>query len=97
MKSKLVSITKHRFLIILLAIFLFLILLQWLSFIELSANFSNKFFNDENESYDVSYSQESINYFADILEAKWQPTPGKSIFFHITTDFVRNIVSLSPR
>lgn len=36
-----------------------------------------------------------INYFADILEAKKQPTPGHSIFFHETSWSTTGVVQLN--
>lgn len=48
---------------------------------------------------DLSHKQSSglINYFVDILDAKNQPTPGKSIFFHDTSHSPTQIVKLNAR
>lgn len=38
-----------------------------------------------------------INYFANILDAKKQPTADQSIFFHIISDYNSGIASLNAR
>lgn len=54
---------------------------------------------DELKSFDRFYQplRDYINYFANILDAKKQPTVDKSIFFHITSGYSTGIVSLDSR
>lgn len=42
-------------------------------------------------------SADSIRYFEDILDDKWQPTPGKTIFFHETSCSKSGIVELNAK
>lgn len=53
--------------------------------------------NPSSNSFDVDGMRDYINYFADILEAKKQPTPGNSIFFHEMTKSKTGIVQLDLR
>lgn len=55
--------------------------------------------SDELKTFNQFYDplHDYINYFANILDAKKQPTIDKSIFFHITSSFSTGIVSLSSR
>lgn len=42
-------------------------------------------------------SGDGIRYFEDILDNKWQPTPGKTIFFHETSCSKSGIVELNAK
>lgn len=55
--------------------------------------------SDELKTFNQFYHplHEYVNYFANILDAKKQPTIDKSIFFHITSSYSTGIVSLSSR
>lgn len=41
--------------------------------------------------------EDEVDYFADILDARKQPTIGETIFFHVTPIQGRHIVKLSSR
>lgn len=45
----------------------------------------------------VHGDSDSIQYFEDILDSKWKPTPGKSIFFHETSCSKTGIVELNSK
>lgn len=40
---------------------------------------------------------DGIRYFEDILDSKWQPTPGKTIFFHETSCSKTGIIELNAK
>lgn len=40
---------------------------------------------------------DGVRYFEDILDSKWQPTPGKTIFFHETSCSKSGIVQLNAK
>lgn len=40
---------------------------------------------------------DGVRYFEDILDSKWQPTPGKTIFFHETSCSKSGIIELNAK
>lgn len=51
----------------------------------------------EHRAHGDSGSGNGIRYFEDILDSKWQPTPGKTIFFHETSCSKSGIVELNAK
>lgn len=95
MTGHIISQFRQKFLIALFG--LFIVCIYFSAFVYRSNNSQNKVSQNKVDCYKISSVAGAIAYFEDIHEAKRQPTPGKTIFFHETSCSMTGVVQLNAK